>query len=339
MTDLDTADGTTATGAAEPIGTDLDDLRRGVMAAAVDFGRTDLAGELSEAEPAGNRLDAGSEVHVLVVGEKKRGKSSLINALVGEDGLLPVDIDIATSCYIAVRAGAERGAVVLTDDAPEGIPIPVGAIAEWASVEGNRDPDDPDRVLHDGVRGVEVTLATTGLGDDIVLVDTPGVGGLEAGHTELTLAALDRADALVFVLDPASPLTAPELSFVERAARRVSTVLFVLTKTDVYPGWRELLDDDRALIARHAPRFADAPWFAVSAALAADAADARAGGDAATCRRAGGASRDRGPGRPPPRRPRRQCRTGPGRQPPAGDRFGRHGARDLGAAAPPRRRG
>ncbi len=82
------------------------------------------------------------------------------------------------------------------------------------------------------------------------------------------------------MLDPASPLTAPELSFVERAARRVSTVLFVLTKTDVYPGWRELLDDDRALIVRHAPRFADAPWFAVSAALAADAADARAGGDA-----------------------------------------------------------
>jgi hypothetical protein len=254
----------------------IEALRHDVSGMASELGHETVAAHLGD--DVGGQPDAES-VYVVVVGEKKRGKSSLINALVGEEGLLPVDIDVATSCYIAVRHGPERTATVFSDECPEGCAIDPADIAEWASVEGNVDPSDPDRVLHEGVRGVEVTVTDSGLADGVVLVDTPGVGGLEAGHTDLTIAALARADALLFVIDPGGPLTAPELRFLERAARRIATVVFVLTKTDMYPGWRQVLDDDRALIARHAPRFSGAAWIPTSAVLASDAVAARRDGD------------------------------------------------------------
>ena len=255
-------------------------LRSEVAAAAIDFGREELAAELT-AEGAGVGRSAGAAC-VVVVGEKKRGKSSLINALVGAEGLLPVDVDVATSCYIAVHHGRVRQAVAVTEDAPEGIAIDPAAIAEWASVEGNADPADPDRPLHPGVEGVDVAIDAPLLAGGLVLIDTPGVGGLEAGHTELTLASLARADALLFVIDPGGPLTAPELSFLERAAKQIATVVFAITKTDTHAGWQQILADDKALVSRYAPRFADARWVAVSSALAGDAAQALADGDAGT---------------------------------------------------------
>ena len=45
-------------------------------------------------------------------------------------------------------------------------------------------------------------------------------------------------------------------------------MVFALTKIDAYPGWRTILADNRAQLQAHAPRFAAAPWFPVSARLA-----------------------------------------------------------------------
>jgi GTPase SAR1 family protein len=255
----------------------VEELQVRVAVAATEFGRADLAEALTSGDHGGSG-GAPSAIRVYVVGEKKRGKSSLINAMLGDERLLPVDVDIATSCYIAVSNGEERTATVFTEDEPDGVLIRIDELAEWASVEGNRDPNDPDRVLHEGVLGVEVTVDAPTLGE-LVLVDTPGVGGLEAGHTDLTLAALAGADALVFVVDPGSPLSSHELAFLERASHRIASVVFVLTKIDSFPGWREILESNQGLIARYAPRFAKATWMPTSAALAGDAANARSSGD------------------------------------------------------------
>jgi hypothetical protein len=102
----------------------------------------------------------------------------------------------------------------------------------------------------------------------LTLVDTPGAGGLDPAHAEVALDAVARATALLFVADASAPLSAPELAFLTLASERVDAVVFALTKTDAYPGWRRILDDDRALLRAHAPRFAGAPWYPVSARLA-----------------------------------------------------------------------
>jgi hypothetical protein len=87
-------------------------------------------------------------------------------------------------------------------------------------------------------------------------------------HAEITLDVVERASALLFVVDASAPFAKPELDFLIEASKRVNLVVFALTKTDAYPGWRTIWADNRAQLQAHAPRFGGAPWFPVSARLA-----------------------------------------------------------------------
>jgi hypothetical protein len=73
-----------------------------------------------------------------------------------------------------------------------------------------------------------------------MLVDTPGMGGLGAGHAAATLAFLPYADALFFVSDASCELSAPEVEFLRRAVGHCTTVVFCLTKIDLHPEWRRI---------------------------------------------------------------------------------------------------
>jgi hypothetical protein len=83
---------------------------------------------------------------------------------------------------------------------------------------------------------------------------------------------VDGATAALVLADAAAPLGADELTALVRAAGRVDTVVFALTRIEAHRGWRTVLEADRALVAEHVPRLAGAPWFPVSVALAARAA-------------------------------------------------------------------
>lgn len=208
---------------------------------------------------------AGHAARVVVVGEKKRGKSSLVNALLRAPGLLPVDVDIATSVHVTVYAAAMPQASAVLAESGE-VAISLEQVAEYAAL----DPDT-SQMRHPDVREVSVGVPNALLETGIELIDTPGVGGLVSGHAALTLAALSLADALIFVVNGSSELTASEYTFLGQATERVATVLFVMTQTDKYPKWRQVLARNQVLITRHAPAFADAPWFPVSSRLRLDA--------------------------------------------------------------------
>ncbi|MFF2662708.1 dynamin family protein, partial [Kitasatospora sp. NPDC058032] len=231
---------------------------------------------------------------LVVVGEKKRGKSSTINSLVGVWDLLPVDADVATGVHVVVRHGERPRAEAFLlpgtnpadgtpgtapapapdDAAPRPEPIPLERIAEYAAV----DPAT-GRPHRSDVHHVEVELPVPLLAAGLELVDTPGVGGLVSGHAQLALAALENADALVFVVDGSSELTRSELDFLARATERTAETVFVLTKTDSHDAWPAVLERNRELLARHAPRHAEAPWFPVSNRARRDAADAAGSGE------------------------------------------------------------
>lgn len=208
---------------------------------------------------------AGHAARVVVVGEKKRGKSSLVNALLRAPGLLPVDVDIATSVHVTVYAAAMPQASAVLEESGE-VAISLEQVAEYAAL----DPDT-SQMRHPDVREVSVGVPNALLETGIELIDTPGVGGLVSGHAALTLAALSLADALIFVVNGSSELTASEYTFLGQATERVATVLFVMTQTDKYPKWRQVLARNQVLITQHAPAFADAPWFPVSSRLRLDA--------------------------------------------------------------------
>jgi GTPase SAR1 family protein len=206
----------------------------------------------------------------VVVGEVKRGKSSLVNALIGVPSMSPVGVDVTTATFIRfVSPSAKRlpgSAAIFTADGTR-IPVDAADVASWVSVGGAR-RDDPDAPL---AIGAEIT-APGPLLTRMSLVDTPGVGGLHGGHARLAAQAAAQATALLMVCDAGTPLTAPELDFLTGTAATVDTVVLAMTKIDLYPsGWREVLAENRALLRRHAPRFADVEIIGVSSQLAADA--------------------------------------------------------------------
>lgn len=218
---------------------------------------------------------------VVVLGETNRGKSSLVNALLATPELSPVDAVTATSTYLVIQHGSEWAArACFADDRPA-VPIAVRDLGSWVSADGE---------LPDGVpppRFVEVA-APVPLLESLSLVDTPGVGGLHGVHRERAAEAAADATALLMVVDASGPFTRGELEFLHQLAERVETVTFALTKTDVHRGWREVLDADKALLAQHSPRFADARFFPVSARLSALAAQASTAQLATTLRRQSG---------------------------------------------------
>ena len=188
---------------------------------------------------------------IVVVGETKRGKSSLINALVGVPGLSPVDAAVATATYLQFVPGEPAARAWLPGSAD---PVTIDDLTAWAT--GARK-----------ARRIEVSNPAPLL-RYVSLLDTPGVGGLDPAHAVVALDAVEKATALLFVADASAPLSQPELAFLTTASERVDAVVFALTKIDGFPGWRRIADDNQALLRAHAPRFADAPWYPVSAALA-----------------------------------------------------------------------
>ena len=259
----------------------------GPLPAQVRAARAELGALLAEADPASSlllyqeRRGNGAVPTVVVLGETNRGKSSLVNALLAAPDLSPVDATVATSRYVVIEHGvawAARGCYA-DDRAP--VPFDIADTAAWVSAGG---------ALPDGVappRFVEVQ-GPVPLLETLTLIDTPGVGGLQGVHGELAAEAAADATALLMVVDASSPFTRGELEFLERAALRVETVVFALTKTDAHRGWRAVLDADVALLAEHAPRFADAKFHPVSARLSLMAAQAPSAQVAATLRRQSG---------------------------------------------------
>ena len=208
--------------------------------AATAYARPDLADRLAL---TGKRL-ADPAFHVFVIGEFKQGKSSLVNALLNAP-VCPVDDDIATAVPTAIRYGDPPAAAVLFD--PGGDP----SDATTASPSARRSrstrwpatsPRRPTVTGERRVSSVEVSLPRKLLTDGLVIVDTPGVGGLGSAHSAATIGALPMADAVVFVSDASQEFTGPELEFLQTARRMCPNVVCVLTKTDFYPAWRKIRD-------------------------------------------------------------------------------------------------
>jgi GTPase Era involved in 16S rRNA processing len=234
------------------------------------YDRPDLAGRLATAKQA----LANPGIHIVVVGEFKQGKSSLVNALLGAT-VCPVDDDVATAVPTYVRFGAEAGADLLLDGLPpRRQAIALDEIRRYV-VESSDDglgmamfPPAPGAPAAAGrpadrVTGVEVRLPRKMLSGGLIVVDTPGVGGLGSAHAAASLAAISMANAVLFVTDASQELTRSEVDFLRRARDLCDTVVCALTKIDFYPAWRIIKDLDE----RHLRDAGGIPLLAVSSAL------------------------------------------------------------------------
>ncbi len=201
-----------------PPGTDLGDLAR----LAIEIGASDVG---AEADAVARRVAEG-RFYVACVGQFKRGKSTLLNGLVGR-ALLPVGVLPVTSVPTVLRFGERtRARVRFREGAWRD--IDAGLLQAYVAEENNSENSL-------GVQAVEVFVPSPLLSTGLCLVDTPGIGSILAGNTEATRAFVPHVDAAIVVLGADPPISGEEMALVEEIATHVENLLFVLNKADRLP--------------------------------------------------------------------------------------------------------
>lgn len=213
---------------------------------------------------------------VVVIGEVKRGKSSLVNALIAQPDLLPVDVLTCTSAPIRVAVSHDGPVVpqVTLVRGTEREMILATELARWVTVDGVgslqgntnaglEESQDPPSSAEISVRYPEM--------DGITVVDTPGVGGLDKRAVTAALQEARHAGVLLMVCDASTPITAPEMDILRQAHDSVGGVIVAVTKTDKNTRrWRAIVEDNKRLISSHMG--IDVPVVGVSSLRALDAA-------------------------------------------------------------------
>src|SRR5271157_5829958 len=201
---------------------------------------------------------AEGRFYVACIGQFKRGKSTVLNALLG-DAVLPAGVVPITAVPTVVRFGRTRRARVRfrggnwLDVRPE-------ELQQFVSEEHN-----PENAK--GVAGVEVFVPSPLLATGMCFVDTPGLGSVFAGNTAATQAFIPHIDAALVVVGADPPIAGEELVLVEAVARHVHDLIIALNKAD------RTTDTERAAAMAFAQRQLEKrlqhpvqPFFEVSAA-------------------------------------------------------------------------
>ena len=214
-----------------------------------------------------DRLDA-ARLRVLVAGEAKRGKSTLINALLGR-AVLPAGVTPLTAVVTTVLYGDDsRAQVRFTDGHEEKQPL--SALPDLVTERGN--PGNRRRIA-----GVTVYLDAPILAGGVELVDTPGTGSVYEWDTAAAHAALDTMDAAVLVLTADPPVSAAERDLYAKVAGLSVATFTVLNKADHLdgPGLAEAAEFTQRVLGEAAGRPArDAGRvYAMSARAALDGGD------------------------------------------------------------------
>jgi GTP-binding protein EngB required for normal cell division len=232
----------------------------------------------------------GGAPAVVVIGEVKRGKSSLVNALLARPNASTVDVDIATSAFVRFVPPTESrpaGETTLLFAGGRRQSVKYSELADWVTMSGQH-VNDP--TVEELPIGAEVAIASPFL-PTVTLVDTPGVGGLNPSHLRLARTATTTASVLVMTCDATAPITAPEMEFLESVSAEVNSVIIAVTKIDKnFRHWKSIFDENRRLLRQHSPRFADVPMVGVSSVAAVSAFKMEAGDRRKAALRASGFS-------------------------------------------------
>ncbi|HVZ16926.1 MAG TPA: dynamin family protein [Terriglobales bacterium] len=188
-----------------------------------DLASTVGAESLSEeASSIADRV-SGGRFYVACVGQFKRGKSTLLGALVGEQ-LLPTGFVPVTAVPTVIRYGEQKSsrARFKGGDWKE---IPLSDVHLYVSEEYN-----PENSKH--VEGVEIFTRSRLLKTGMCFVDTPGLGSIFSGNSAATQAFIPHIDAAIVVLGADPPIAGEELALVESVGKQVKDLVVVLNKSD-----------------------------------------------------------------------------------------------------------
>jgi small GTP-binding protein len=189
-----------------------------------------VAAERRDDEKRGHARDllaslAEDAFQLAVVGQFSRGKSTLMNAILGRS-YLPTGALPMTSVVTTVRYGSRPRAVVERVGSTYPFERPLDELARFvaqASLEREE--------LRVASALVEVPAEILRLG--FSFVDTPGVGSAIEANTATTESFLPQADAVIFVTSFDAPLSEAELEFLAKVRSYVDKLFLVVNKRDL----------------------------------------------------------------------------------------------------------
>ncbi|MFD3509284.1 dynamin family protein [Nocardia sp. NPDC058666] len=203
--------------------------------AARTTGREDLVARL---ESAAIRL-RDPRRRIIVAGHPSQGKSRFINALLNQD-ICPVGDDATTTIPLQLAyAPHARAELVLSTTVSDETRVEF-PIEELAQIDA--------RAAGKTITRIDLHLPNDLLADGIVIIDTPGIG--TRGRSVGVLEMLPTADAVLMVTDASTELTAPELTFLRQVHEFGVATAVLVTKTDLYPHWRQVFEADREHLAQ-----------------------------------------------------------------------------------------
>ncbi len=188
-------------------------------------------GKRAVIENINNAIDKiDNSTSILFCGEFKRGKSSLINAIIGDE-ICPTDIGIATAVVTRIMYGQTKKVVRYYGNLLEGENALKKEEIAWDDIQKYTVGD----VIEIGSTvQMDLYYPSEFLKEGLVVIDTPGIGGLDPRHANLTAMALPYADIAVFITDASEPVTESELKFYEKkVASRVKSTIVLINKSDI----------------------------------------------------------------------------------------------------------
>jgi ribosome biogenesis GTPase A len=170
---------------------------------------------------------AEDRFYLTVVGQFSRGKSTLMNAILGRE-YLPSGIVPVTSAITAVSYGSQERVILHFAGSNLTTQIKINELADFITERTN--PGNRNRI-----EMAEVQVPVEILQRGFFLVDTPGLGSAIRENTATTLSFLPNADAIVFLTSCDAPLTAGELGYLRQCRSAVRQLFVVVNKMDLVP--------------------------------------------------------------------------------------------------------
>ena len=163
---------------------------------------------------------------VVVLGEFKRGKSTFINALIGND-LLPTDVLPETATINALIYNEKPELEIIMQDGS----VEQGQV-ERSFLERFSAKNQTEECSK--IKYLKIGYPFKLLNNNVVIVDTPGVSDLNEQRCDVTYNFIPKANAVLFLLDANSPLKKSEIDFIEEKllAQGIDNIIFLVNKYD-----------------------------------------------------------------------------------------------------------
>ena len=222
-------------------------IERGEAAGETQSGKFALGTEIADCKNASENLKNGV-FRLLVLGDLKRGKSTLLNALLGEK-LLPSDVNPCTAVLTILRYGTQKQVTIFfkNDRPPQTLDFKTFAREYTIDPDEAKTLESRSQLAFPEVEYAVLEYPLPLLEKGIEIIDTPGLNDTEA-RNQLTLSYLNKCHAVLFVLDATQPLTLDERRYLENYIKdRGLTVFFILNCWDKIRKAAVDLDDSEEL--------------------------------------------------------------------------------------------